>query len=330
MGTGIGRDDFNIEKLRYHKIVIMTDADVDGAHIRTLLLTFFYRQMPEIIERGHLFIAQPPLYKVAKGRSEVYLKDDAALDDYLVEAGHRRHACWRRADGPRSGDDLRALVEHARRMRSLMGYVPRRYDPAIIEALALAGALDPELDAAQRADALARAAALAQRAATSEGAVDRPRSATTATMSCAGCGAASPTITSSTTSSWSRPRRASCTASPASRPPAYADAVAAGLDQGRRRRRAEARGRGRGEPRASERRRPAADPRKGARVTRPTELLEAILAAGRKGLADPALQGPRRDERRAALGDHARSRPTARCSGSRSPRPTSPTRSSPG
>jgi DNA gyrase subunit B len=153
MGTGIGRDDFNIEKLRYHKIVIMTDADVDGAHIRTLLLTFFYRQMPEIIERGHLYIAQPPLYKVARGRSEVYVKDDARLDDYLIDAGVNASALETIA-GPRSGEDLRALAEHGRRLRSLMTYVPRRYDPAIIEGLALTGALDPRLGPGGRAEAL--------------------------------------------------------------------------------------------------------------------------------------------------------------------------------
>ena len=145
MGTGIGRDDFNADKLRYHKIVIMTDADVDGAHIRTLLLTFFYRQMPELITRGHLFIAQPPLYKATKGRSEVYLKDDAALDDYLVDAGVA-NTVLDAVGGPRSGADLRDLVEHARRMRTLMRYVPRRYDAGIIEALALGAVLDPALD----------------------------------------------------------------------------------------------------------------------------------------------------------------------------------------
>nr|WP_019516343.1 DNA topoisomerase (ATP-hydrolyzing) subunit B [Sphingomonas sp. Mn802worker] len=143
MGTGIGRDDFNLAKLRYHKVVIMTDADVDGAHIRTLLLTFFYRQMPEIIEAGHLYIAQPPLYKATKARSEVYLKDDAALDEYLVEAGVGA-TMLETAGGTRFDADLRALVDHARRMRTLMRYVPRRYDPAIIETLALGGALDPE------------------------------------------------------------------------------------------------------------------------------------------------------------------------------------------
>ena len=150
MGTGIGRDDFNVEKLRYHKIVIMTDADVDGAHIRTLLLTFFYRQMPEIITNGHLFIAQPPLYKATRGRSEVYLKDDAALDEYLVENGVGNAVLDGAAGGSRAGADLRTLVDHARRMRTLMRYVPRRYDPTIIEALAMGGALDPALDAEAR------------------------------------------------------------------------------------------------------------------------------------------------------------------------------------
>jgi len=149
MGTGIGRDDFNADKLRYHKVVIMTDADVDGAHIRTLLLTFFYRQMPELIERGHLFIAQPPLYKATKGRSEVYLKDDSALDEYLVDAGVQAMVFETMA-GARTGRDLRDLTDHARRMRTLMRYVPRRYDPSIIEVLALGGALDPTLTREQR------------------------------------------------------------------------------------------------------------------------------------------------------------------------------------
>ena len=156
MGTGI-RDEFNLAKLRYHKIVIMTDADVDGAHIRTLLLTFFHRQMPDIIRAGHLFIAQPPLYKVAKGRSEVYLKDQDALDRYLVAAGLAGRVL-ETASGARGGEDLAQLVEHARRMRSLMGFVPRRYDPAIIEALALAGVLDPDIDRSGREAALVKAA----------------------------------------------------------------------------------------------------------------------------------------------------------------------------
>jgi len=162
MGTGI-RDEFNLEKLRYHKIVIMTDADVDGAHIRTLLLTFFHRQMPDIIRAGHLFIAQPPLYKVAKGRSEVYLKDDAALDRYLVEAGLAGRVL-ESPGGARAGAELEGLVEHALRLRRMMGFVPRRHDPAVVEALALAGVFDPEADRPAREAALTRAAAWLQRA----------------------------------------------------------------------------------------------------------------------------------------------------------------------
>jgi DNA gyrase subunit B len=157
LGTSIGAEEFNAEKLRYHKIVIMTDADVDGAHIRTLLLTFFYRQMPELIEKGHLFIAQPPLYKVSRGRSEVYLKDDAALDDYLEEAG-LEGLVLDTAEGQRSGNDLKALVDHARRLRTLMRYAPRKYDPALIEALAINGALRPELDRDSKARAIGKVA----------------------------------------------------------------------------------------------------------------------------------------------------------------------------
>jgi len=156
MGTGI-RDEFNLEKLRYHKIVIMTDADVDGAHIRTLLLTFFHRQMPEIIKAGHLFIAQPPLFKVSKGRSEVYLKDQAALDRYLVDAGLQGRVL-ETASGTRFAEDLRALVDGALRLKNLLAFVPRRYDSGIVEQMALVGALEPGLAGEALAAALGRAA----------------------------------------------------------------------------------------------------------------------------------------------------------------------------
>src|SRR3954453_19191471 len=152
--TSIGTEEFDLEKLRYHKIVIMTDADVDGAHIRTLLLTFFYRQMPQLIEHGHLFIAQPPLYKVSRGRSEVYLKADGALDDYLEEAG-LEGLVLDTPEGQRSGKDLKVLVDHARRMRTLMRYAPRKYDPALIEGLAINAALRTNIDAEGKAKAIA-------------------------------------------------------------------------------------------------------------------------------------------------------------------------------
>ncbi len=140
LGTGIGRDEFNIEKLRYHKIVIMTDADVDGAHIRTLLLTFFFRQMPQLIEGGFLYIAQPPLYKVARGKSEVYLKDQAALDEYLIEQGVDG-AILRQGNGEEiSGADLLRVVEEARQLRRVLEAFPTHYPRHILEQAAIAGA----------------------------------------------------------------------------------------------------------------------------------------------------------------------------------------------
>src|ERR1700760_1271901 len=143
LGAGIGRDDFNIEKLRYHKIIIMTDADVDGSHIRTLLLTFFFRQMRAIIENGHLFIAQPPLFKVKRGQSEQYLKDERALEDYLVEAGLDGAPLTLGNGEARAGADLRALVEEARALRRQLDGLHSRYNRALVEQAALAGALRP-------------------------------------------------------------------------------------------------------------------------------------------------------------------------------------------
>ena len=143
LGTGIGRDEFDISKLRYHKIVIMTDADVDGAHIRTLLLTFFYRQMPELIEGGYLYIAQPPLFKVMRGRSEVYLKDQPALEDYLIGQG-TEDAILRLGGGEDiTGQDLVRVVEEARIVRRILDSFPTHYPRHILEQAAIAEAFVP-------------------------------------------------------------------------------------------------------------------------------------------------------------------------------------------
>ena len=291
MGTGIGREDFNIEKLRYHKIVIMTDADVDGAHIRTLLLTFFYRQMPEIIERGHLYIAQPPLYKVAKGRSEVYLKDNAALDDYLVDAGVGA-LVLETAEGPRSGADLQSLADHARRMRSLMSYVPRRYDPAIIEALALTGTLDPALETRGRGDAIARAAAWLNasdeegrwtaepgedgnivlnrlwRGVTDHHVIDHKFLVSAEARKLHG-------LAREQASAYSSPSRLVTLKGAAKAAPDEAETGPGVI----------------GQTEAQPDEDMAPTPAKGVKVTRPSELLEAILAAGRKGLSVQRYKG---------------------------------------
>ena len=290
MGTGIGRDDFDIDKLRYHKIVIMTDADVDGAHIRTLLLTFFYRQMPDIIERGHLFIAQPPLYKVAKGRSEVYLKDDAALDEFLVQAGIALMVL-ETAEGARAGDDLRTLADHARRMRSLMRYVPRRYDPAIIEALALSGALDPKLDAARRGEALVRAAAWLNLGEAGSGSGPGEGGQWSAELGSDGDyvlrrlwrGVTDHHVVDHKFLVSAEARKlhglareqAAAYAKPSRLVALKALAPAAGAADGA----------------ADEEAEEPAVPAKGIHITRPSELLEAILAAGRKGLAVQRYKG---------------------------------------
>jgi DNA gyrase subunit B len=152
LGTGIGRDEqtsnrFNPDKLRYHKIIIMTDADVDGSHIRTLLLTFFFRQMPELIERGHLYIAQPPLYKVSRGKSEQYLKDERALENYLLDTGLEEAVLKLATGEERAGPDLRKLAEEARTIRNVLMGLHSRYNRQVIEQAAIAGVLNTRITA---------------------------------------------------------------------------------------------------------------------------------------------------------------------------------------
>ncbi len=153
LGTSIGHEEFNIEKLRYHKIIIMTDADVDGAHIRTLLLTFFFRQMPDLIERGHIYIAQPPLYKVKRGSSEQYLKNERALEDYLVDAGLEEATLTLSTGEVIAGPDLLSIINEARAVRSVLDGLHSRYSRAVVEQAAIAGALNPAiLGERQKAD----------------------------------------------------------------------------------------------------------------------------------------------------------------------------------
>ena len=145
LGTGIGRDEFKLDKLRYHKVIIMTDADVDGAHIRTLLLTFFYRQMPELVDKGHVYIAQPPLYKVARGKTQSYLKDERALEDYLIDQG-LVDAVLVAGDGTeRAGRDLRDIVEQARQISGGINGLHSRYNRNVVEQGAIGGIFDPAL-----------------------------------------------------------------------------------------------------------------------------------------------------------------------------------------
>jgi DNA gyrase subunit B len=287
LGTGIGREEFNLEKLRYHKIVIMTDADVDGAHIRTLLLTFFYRQMPELIEAGHLFIAQPPLYKVARGRSEVYLKDDSQLDDYLVDAG-LDGLILEGPDGQRSGKDLKALVDHARRVRTLMRYAPKKYDPALLEALALGGALHPELDEAGRTAAIARVAEWLGRG--------DPEGQWSGEIGVEGGyllrrlwrGVTDVTIVEKSFLVSAEGRKLHALA--AEQIAAYAaPSTLRTLKKGAAAEQEPTVGPGEGEEAAEQ---AAADTKgKPATVTRPSELLDAVLAAGRKGLSIQRYKG---------------------------------------
>ena len=142
LGTGIGRDEFNADKLRYHKIIIMTDADVDGSHIRTLLLTFFFRQMEELIRRGYIYIAQPPLYKVNRGKSEQYLKDERALEDYLISTGVEEAVLKLASGEERAGEDLQKLVEEARNIRNTLNGLHSRYNRQVVEQAAILGVLN--------------------------------------------------------------------------------------------------------------------------------------------------------------------------------------------
>ena len=216
LGTGIGRDEFAIDKLRYHKIIIMTDADVDGSHIRTLLLTFFYRQMPELIDRGHLFIAQPPLYKVARGKSEQYLKDERTLEDYLIGTGLEDGVLQIYSGEHRAGEDLRRLVGEARTIRNVLGGLHSRYNDASSSRRRSSACSIPASSATPRRPRPRRptspgGSTRSPRKPTAAGRASSPKAP--ASSSSAPC-AASRKLPSSTTPCSARPMRASSTNMP--------------------------------------------------------------------------------------------------------------------
>ena len=279
LGTGIGRDDFDIAKLRYHKIIIMTDADVDGAHIRTLLLTFFYRQMPELVEKGHLYIAQPPLYKVTKGKSEAYLKDQRAFEDYLVDAGLDEAALTLGSGEVRAGRDLRDIVDQARATSKVIEDVHSRYARFVVEQAAIGGAFDPNLlQSAEKANEAAAEIAKRLDARSEETERGWTRPLRQRGLRAAARGARRDR------GPHARPRPARLARSP---PPQRAHAPPPGdlrlaWD-------AQAQG------------------RRDARV-RPPHAARCRVRRRPQGHQPAALQGPRRDEPRPALGDHAQPR----------------------
>ena len=282
LGTGIGHEEFNVEKLRYHKIIIMTDADVDGAHIRTLLLTFFYRQMPELIDRGYLYIAQPPLYKVARGKSEQYLKDERAMEDYLISTG-LQDAVFKLASGEeRAGVDLHDLVEQARVIRNVLSGIHSRYNRKVVEQAAILGVLNAEIFG-DPAKAAAAAPYIAKRLDAFEGETDRGWEGK---------------FIEGEGFLFERTVRgvkevaiidhALLNSADARRLDEYAAALQGAYAK------------------------PGTLRRKGEDVPitihGPVSLFEAITASGRKGLTLQRYKGPRRDEPGAALGNHARHR----------------------
>ena len=282
LGTGIGREEFDAGKARYHKIIIMTDADVDGAHIRTLLLTFFFRQMPDLIERGYLYIAQPPLYSVKRGKSLQYLKDEAAMENYLIESGLEGAALELASGEVRIGADLRGVVDRALAVRSLVEGLHTRYDRDVAEQAAVAGAFGAD---AEDREALERVAATL--AARLDAIADEMERGWQATVREAAEGpqiVVERTVRGGARGARARPRAARLRRCARAPTPCRAP-----------------------RPRLWRRRHPA-PPRHGAEGLRPPRPARARVRDRPQGHRDPALQGAGRDERRAIVGDHPRPR----------------------